>query len=105
MPGDSLPRQRYGMLLEKARAYLKQALIVPLSQLIQDQKPCVVAERAEQCAKGRIERNAHASLCNKNVACKQARARFGRRRSVPAPRQARTVSRNLKARNGEELPL
>jgi len=58
------------MFLDKARTQLKQTLIVPLSQLIENQQTRIVAERAKKRGKVRIKLFSHDPLCNNYVACK-----------------------------------
>ncbi len=62
MPCDGLSAEGHIVFLDQARAELKQALIVPFSELIENDQPRVVAKRAEELAEMCIKRNTHRGI-------------------------------------------
>lgn len=59
MPRDRLSAEGHIVVLNQPSAQLKQALIVPFLELIENDQPRVVAKRAEELAQIGIKRNAH----------------------------------------------
>lgn len=67
------------MLLNEPCAELKKALIIPLTELIQNHEPRVVTQGAEERTEVRVERNTHGLLCNIYVACKAGGERWAQK--------------------------